>query len=649
MAMRPVPRWLAIVGGIAAVVVLVAAFWSWRWLIPAIEARAAAAAGRPVTIGGLDVDLGRITRVTLADIVVENPADFPAPEATPFARVARLSVDVDVMAYLRDRRVSLPRVAIERPEVYVAATGDGRDNYTFPASGEPGRADEPSSPPEIRELSIVEGHAKVAIPKLRADFDLAIATRDAAGKPQIVVDAKGRYAGQPISGRLIGGAVLALQEENRPYPIDLSLANGPTKVTMAGTVQDPLNFKGIDVKLTFAGADMAALMPLTGVPIPETPPYEVSGSLAYAEGKIRFENFSGKVGNSDLSGTIAVDPGKERPHVIADLSSKSVDLEDLGGFIGAQPGDASVQRTQEQKRKFQAAQADARLLPGEPVNMPKVRAADVDLKYRGEKIKGRNMPFDSIAADLAIDDGRITLKPLTLGVGDGRIVADIDLQPLAEGRIRMRADIDFRHLSLSRIMNATQVFEGEGTIGGKASLDATGNSMATFLGNGNGELILIMTGGDLSSLLVSLSGLQFGNAVVNALGLPQRSPLRCMVVDMPLKAGVLETKVVVIDTESDNVYGNGSIDLKTEAIDYRIRTEAKHPTVGSIPAPINISGTLKNPTILPGAEAAVRGGAAAVLGTILTPLAALIPTIQLGVGEDTDCAELIHRVTTGKP
>jgi AsmA family protein len=649
MAARRIPTWTKIVGGVAVVLVLVAAFWSWAWFIPLIETRASAAAGRPVSIGDLDVDLGRVMRVTLDDIVVGNPENFPAPENAPFARVGRLSVDIDVVAYVRRHVVSLPQIAVERPEVYVAATDDGQNNYTFPTSDTP--SDPDAKPPEIRNLTIADGHAKVVIPKLKADFDLTIATRVAepTGKPQIVVDAKGRYAGQPITGRLIGGAVLALQEENQPYPIDLRLANGPTKVTLVGTVQDPLHFKGIDVKLSFAGADMAALMPLTGVPIPATPSYEVTGNLAYADGKIRFENFSGKVGNSDLEGTIAVDPGSERPHVVADLASKSVDLEDLGGFIGAQPGDANAQQTQQQKQEFAAAKADPKLLPDEPINMPKIRAADVDLTYRGAKIKGRNMPFDSIGADLTIKDGRITLKPLTLGVGDGRIEADIDLEPLAQDRTRMRADVDFRHLSLSRLMKATQVFEGEGTLGGKATLHATGNSMATFLGNGDGELILIMTGGDLSSLLVSLSGLQFGNAVVNALGLPTRSPLRCMVVDMPLKAGVLETKVVVIDTEADNIYGNGSVNLKTEQIDYRIRTEGKHPTVGSIPAPINISGPLKSPTILPGAEAAVRGGAAALLGAVLTPLAALIPTIQLGVGEDTDCGELIHRVTTGKP
>jgi hypothetical protein len=54
----------------------------------------------------------------------------------------------------------------------------------------------------------------VVIPTLKADFALRVATREApamAAGPappdsQIVVDAKGTYAGQPITGRLVGGA-----------------------------------------------------------------------------------------------------------------------------------------------------------------------------------------------------------------------------------------------------------------------------------------------------------------------------------------------------------------------------------------------------------------------------------------------------------
>jgi len=33
----------------------------------------------------------------------------------------------------------------------------------------------------------------------------------------------------------------------------------------------------------------------------------------------------------------------------------------------------------------------------------------------------------------------------------------------------------------------------------------------------------------------------------------------------------------------------------------------------------------------------------AALGVVLTPLAALLPTIQLGLGKDNDCGALIRR------
>ena len=40
------------------------------------------------------------------------------------------------------------------------------------------------------------------------------------------------------------GALLSLQDSKDPYPIDLHVENGATKVTLAGTVDDPLHFAG---------------------------------------------------------------------------------------------------------------------------------------------------------------------------------------------------------------------------------------------------------------------------------------------------------------------------------------------------------------------------------------------------------------------
>jgi hypothetical protein len=88
------------------------------------------------------------------------------------------------------------------------------------------------------------------------------------------------------------------------------------------------------------------------------------------------------------------------------------------------------------------------------------------------------------------------------------------------------------------------------------------------------------------------------------------------------------------------VGGTGGFDLGREQIDLRLKTDTKRPTVASLPTPIHIGGTLKDPAITPElAEAAARVGAAVGLGVLFPPLA-LLPTIQLGVGENSQCEAL---------
>jgi len=208
--------------------------------------------------------------------------------------------------------------------------------------------------------------------------------------------------------------------------------------------------------------------------------------------------------------------------------------------------------------------------------------------------------------------------------------------------VRTKADIEFQRIDVSRLMAATHIFDGAGTISGTATLDATGNSLAQMLGNGNGALRLAMVGGDLSAILVDLSGLQFGNAVLSALGLPKRTAVQCFIAEAGLQRGLLELQALVLDTSEAIVNGAGTVNLRDEKLDLQLRTEAKHFSIGSLPAPINLSGPLKRPSIMPGAELLARGGVAAGLGIAFPPLA-LLPTIQFGTGDDHRCDNILAR------
>lgn len=649
MSHGKVRPWHYLVGVVLLGVVVLIWVWNWDWFIPIVDRFASARLGHPVTIQHLHVRIAANPVLEADDVVVGNPPGFPASE--PLAHIDRLAVMLDGPAYLHGQAIVVPSIEVDKPTISAIALPDKRNNWTFPFSGAPSGG-KPGSSARIGDLKIVDGHVHAVVPALKADFHLDIATRDAAeGHPsQLLVDARGTYANQPITGHFAGGALLTIRDKNNPYPVDLTVENGPTKIVLRGTVQDPLAFAGTQLKLDLTGQDMANLTPLTGVPIPATKPFSLSGKINYADKRIRLDDLVGRVGKTDMEGTVAMDPGPERPVVDIDIRSHRVDLADFAGLIGSSPNSvATPGSTPQQQAEVRKAAASPYLIPRTPIDLPRLKAADINLKFHGEHIEGRFVPLDNVVAEATVKDGAIRANPISFGVGHGHIVADLAADPRGDHGMHARASVDFRQVDVARLMAATHTFGGGGSIGGKAVVEGAGESIGGILGAGNGEIKLFMSGGNLSALLVDLSGLEFGNALITALSLPKKAEVRCLVADLALRDGLLDTRTMVLDTTEANVIGKGTINLRDEVLNYQLRTEAKHFTIGSLPAPIDITGHLKSPSIRPNAkDVAIRGGIAAGLGVLLTPLAALLPTIQLGLGENNNCGELI-RTARGTP
>jgi hypothetical protein len=623
-------KWLAWIGVPIAAIVVIIFVWNWDWFAPMVAARASADIGRRVTIEHLHVRLGRITTIATDDIVIANPAGWPTDP--PLAQVRQLTVQVNVWQYIFHHQLIVPLIQIDRPLMQLAEAPNGAANWRLNIQGGSG------SGTQIGDLRIAGGQAHVLVPRLRANFDIGIDTREQPGhEPQLMVQARGTYAGQPITGEMIGGAILALRDTHHPWPVELHLANGPTRVDLIGSVQDPLALAGANLRLRFMGPDMGLLEPLTGIPIPRTPPFEVTGRLDFADHHVLFNDFAGRVGSSDLEGSIAVDPGHPRQVIIAQLHSRSVDLADLGGFIGARPGSGTTP----------AEAASPGLFPTKPIHVPELNWGDVHLRYEAERIQGRSMPLDNLRVALDIVNGAIDLHPISFGVGTGRITASVRLVP-AGRELRVNGEVDFQSVDVARLMAATHMFHGAGSISGSGKIATVGNSVAEMAANGNGEVAIGMAGGDLSAILVDLSGLEFGNALLSALGVPKQTKVECMVGDFGLEHGVMRTRALVLDTGEALITGSGSVNLGNETLDLQIRTVPQTFTIGSLAGPLNISGSMKHPRILPGAQTVVRGGLVAALGALFAPLAVL-PTIQFGAHDHQSCDRLLSEARSSAP
>ena len=263
---------------------------------------------------------------------------------------------------------------------------------------------------------------------------------------------------------------------------------------------------------------MSLLLPLTGIAIPKTPPYRITGNLDFADGVVKFDDFAGQVGSSDLDGDIDVDT-KPAAH----------DPDRRPAFQAGRPqGPRRLhrRRTRRCRQGHQARRArpaTAGCCRTTPLSVPQLNVADVHLKYTAGRIEGRKQPLDNMRADLDIVDGNVHLHPLSFGIGRGSISGDIALAERANNAVAPRPTIDFQQVDVDKLLEAAGVGTGAGAISGQAVIDGSGSSIARMLGYGNGELKLYMgAGGDLSALLVDLSGLEFGNALLSALGVPNR-------------------------------------------------------------------------------------------------------------------------------
>ncbi|MBE7212877.1 MAG: AsmA family protein, partial [Gluconacetobacter diazotrophicus] len=556
-------------------VVLVIVFWNWDWFIPLVDRQAGAAINRKVEMKHLHVRLGRVTTIVADDVAVGGTPQFPRH----LAEADHLGLQVELFPLLLHRQLILRLIDLDHPRVDVEADRKGNNNFTLDFGNKSGGNTKPSSGPgpTIGVIRIEDGKVSVNDQAVRAAFAVAVHTAntpDPARWPvdptegQIVASAKGTYAGQPIEAQFTGGAILLARSKDHPYPLDLRVENGPTQLQVKGTLLNPTAFTGANIRLALSGPDMSLLLPLTGVPIPRTPAYKVSGDLDYTKQKIVFRNFAGQVGSSDLEGTIGVVPGTV-PDVDADLHSKRVDLTDLGGFIGTDAGHKAAPGAK-------PAVPKGDILPSTPINIPRVKAANVRLSYKGAHIENRSVPLDDIVARMNIQDGVITVPQLDFKVGSGTIFSHAKLDPVGK-EVKTAFHVDFHQLDLSRLLAATHAFHGQGTLGGKADVVGTGSSIAGVLGDGNGGITLVLSGGgDISALLHDLIGLELGNAVLSALGIPNKADLRCFIVDMPLKDGILSTNAFLLQSSEARSVGQGSFNLRDQTANFSLTTRSSH-------------------------------------------------------------------------
>ncbi|VWC55854.1 AsmA family protein [Burkholderia contaminans] len=446
---------------------------------------------------------------------------------------------------------------------------------------------------------------------------------------------KGKVAG---TGKL--GNLLDLQGAQRPFPVQADLHFGDTHLALVGTLTDPSHLAAVDLRLWLAGTSMAKLYDVTGITLPETSPYATDGRLVgqfRASGNVfKYENFTGRVGGSDLGGTLVYVSREPRPLLSGTLESKLLQFSDLAPLIGA---DTNASKA---RRGAAVAQPANKALPVETFRTERWKKIDADVRLTGRRIvKTASLPITDLSTHIVMQDGVLTLNPLNFGVAGGTLASNIHLDgsgvPL-KGRFSLQA----RHLKLKQLFPTFPVMQTAlGEVNGDAALSATGNSPAALAATSNGEVKTLVTDGTVSLLLMEAAGLNVANVVYEKLFGTRDVKINCGAADFVATNGVLDSRVFALDTEDAVIAMDGNVNLRDETMNLTIHPHTKGFRVISLRSPLYVTGSFKQPHVGVKAGALIaRGGAAVGLG-LLNPLASLLALLQPGRSRPLPCGQML--------
>jgi hypothetical protein len=615
------------------------AIWDWNWFRGPLARYASARMHREVTISG-DLKVHPFSwnpTATVQGVHIANPAWAGKDR---MADIAGIAVRIRLVP-LFTGHLDLRRLEFDQPKVNLYRNAQGRATWDL---SDKQTAGQPLRLPPIRNFIIRDGHLQVRDDVRKLTFTGTINAHERLGAQNHGFELAGQGAlnTQPFRLDVTGGPLLNI-DRSKPYPFDAEIHAGATSVTAKGAVPKPFDLGHFTMAATARGPDLADLYWLTGVALPNTPPYNLHARLSRDDHIYHLDAIGGRFGSSDLAGRIEVDSGRPRTLLKADLTTRNLYFPDVGAVFGGGPKPGPVASPTQKVVAAQLA-AENRIFPDTTLDTHRIRSIDADVTYKAATIRNAPINLSSASAHVKLNDGLLRADPLALDMPQGRIAGSVQL----DGRKATPVtDLDLRLSGAQLDQLFPFKFQGgvpfAGGLVGRARLTGAGESVHKALANADGRVVLVAPNGEIRRSIAELLGVD----VIKGLGLlfgksQETTPIRCAVGAFDVKNGVLEANRLVFDTAPVLVTGEGQINLGAERLAIRLQGHPKKFQLVRLQVPVNVEGPIRSPQIrLEKGSAIAQGGAAAALATLVSPLALILPFVDPGLAKDANCSALI--------
>lgn len=219
------------------------------------------------------------------------------------------------------------------------------------------------------------------------------------------ITANGALLSEPFSLEVNGGTFT----ENfvaETWPVDLRFTGGGAELTLNGALRDQARGTGTAFEFALAGDTIGALSPWTGISPAATSSYALRGDISMTDDIARIGIDEGRVGASNLTGSLGVLDANTNPLAVIELAVDTIDVVQLTALF---PNPSKSETTNPTPSDFTID------VPVLPVGL-ELDDSNIDISI--DRIITKRTEFNDVSLSTQIRDGYVENAPLRAVIGD---------------------------------------------------------------------------------------------------------------------------------------------------------------------------------------------------------------------------------------
>lgn len=381
-------------------------------------------------------------------------------------------------------------------------------------------------------------------------------------------------------------------------------------VSVEGSIGKIVDVRDVDVTADISISDLHVLGAYLGVDLPDLVQLNLTGNVTGDFPNMSIANATYRSGESLVRGNASLNLG-DRPAISGAVSSGAIDLRP---FLVTKHDEAEVTLAEQPDHYFSS----------EPFDFAALDRYDLDFRFDNLELIAEDRNAHVKSASLTLENGSLALDNLELVAGDTTTVTgflSIDRRDVPVFRV----DLDVVNVNLVTFLREIHTYQFyRGTFDMTLDVEGQGESARELAGTIDGEIGIFVSDAVMPSVSLNL---RITDVLLSMLPWVENRDdvqIECAISLFAIEDGIVDVRLLYLDSAQIRMLGGGSIDLGIETVDLRLAPRRPSRRVFAHDIDVLVRGSLLSP------EFATAGASKAVAKTygkyaLLGPAGLLIP------------------------